>query len=159
MIERTLVLIKPDGVFRGLIGEILARFEKTGLKIVGLKMVWADKKFAEEHYKAHRGKKFFDVTVDYVTQGPIVAMAIEGVHAIQNVRKMVGSTSPHDALPGTIRGDFAHLSLAYADANKKGGRNLIHASDKPETAAQEISLWFKDDELHSYRSSHEDHVL
>src|SRR3989338_1920624 len=104
MIERTFCLIKPDGVFRGLVGEILSRFERAGLKVVGLKMVWADKDFAEKHYEAHRGKKFFDNTIKYITEGPVVAMVIEGVHAIQNVRKLVGSTSPHEALPGTIRG-------------------------------------------------------
>jgi nucleoside-diphosphate kinase len=159
MIERTFVLIKPDGVVRGLIGEVLRRFENAGLKIVGMKMVWADREFAEKHYDAHRGKKFFKPTVDYITQGPVIAMAIEGVHAVQNVRKLVGPTSPHEALPGTIRGDFSHMSLAYADAMNKSGMNILHASDKPETAKKEIQLWFRPEELHTYKTVHESHVF
>ena len=92
MIEKSLVIIKPDGVQRSLVGEIIKRFENTGLKIVGIKMIWADRKFAEEHYKAHKAKPFFKDVVDFITEGPIVAFAVEGVHAVKNVRKMVGST-------------------------------------------------------------------
>ncbi len=159
MIERTFVLIKPDGVARSLIGEILKRFETAGLKLVALKMVWVDEKFASEHYKAHAEKKFFAPTVKYVTEGPVVAMVIEGVAAVHNVRKLVGSTSPHEALPGTIRGDFAHTSMAYADLRNCGGKNLIHASDKLETAKQEIALWFNNKEIHTYKNATEMHTF
>lgn len=159
MIERTLVIIKPDGVARGLIGEVIKRFENAGLKLVAMKMEWVDKKFAEEHYKAHKGKEFFKPTVDFITEGPVVAMVIEGVHAIQNVRKLVGATSPHEAMPGTIRGDFAHVSMAWASKRKIGGKNIIHASDSAQVAKREIELWFKKSELHSHRTVHEEHVF
>ena len=122
MIERTLVLVKPDGVERGLIGEILQRFEKRGLKIVALKMVKVDKDFAEQHYTEditkRRGQHVRDALLNYVIEGPVVAMVIEGVHAVENVRKIVGDTEPKVALPGTIRGDFAHGSNSYADIKK-----------------------------------------
>ena len=159
MIERSLVIIKPDGVQRGLVGEILKRFENTGLKIIGMKMVWADRKFAEEHYKAHKAKPFFKDVVDFITEGPIVAFAIEGVHAVENVRKLVGLTSPNEAAPGTIRGDFAHISMKYASEKGSGGKNLIHASATQKEADDEIKLWFKKDELHSYKTVHEVHVF
>lgn len=159
MIERSLVIIKPDGVQRSLIGEIIKRFENTGLKIIGMKMVWADRKFAEEHYKAHKAKPFFKDVVDFITEGPIVAFVIEGVHAVENVRKMVGSTSPNEAAPGTIRGDFAHISMKYASEKGSGGKNLIHASATKKEADEEIKLWFKKEELHSYKTVHEMHVF
>jgi len=159
MIERNLVIIKPDGVQRGLVGEIIKRFENTGLKIIGMKMVWADRKFAEEHYKAHKAKPFFKDVVDFITEGPIVAFVLEGVHAVENVRKMVGSTSPNEAAPGTIRGDFAHISMKYASEKGSGGKNLIHASATKKEADDEIKLWFKKGELHSYKTVHEMHVF
>ena len=159
MIERSLVIIKPDGVQRELVGEIIKRFENTGLKIIGMKMVWADRKFAEEHYKAHKAKPFFKDVVDFITEGPIVAFAVEGVHAVENVRKMVGSTSPNEAAPGTIRGDFAHISMKYASEKGSGGKNLIHASATKKEADDEIKLWFKKGELHSYKTVHEMHVF
>ena len=159
MIERSLVIIKPDGVQRSLVGEILKRFENTGLKIVGMKMTWADRKFAEEHYRAHKAKPFFKDVVDFITEGPIVAFVVEGVHAVENVRKMVGSTSPNEAAPGTIRGDFAHISMKYASEKGSGGKNLIHASATKKEADDEIKLWFKKDELHSYKTVHEMHVF
>lgn len=159
MIERSLVIIKPDGVQRGLVGEITKRFENTGLKIVGMKMVWADRKFAEEHYKAHKAKPFFKDVVDFITEGPIVTFVIEGVHAVENVRKLVGSTSPNEAAPGTIRGDFAHISMKYASEKGSGGKNLIHASATKKEADEEIRLWFRKEELHSYKTLHEVHVF
>ncbi|MBI2108377.1 nucleoside-diphosphate kinase [Candidatus Woesearchaeota archaeon] len=159
MIERSLIIIKPDGVQRSLVGEIIRRFENTGLKIIGMKMVWADRKFAEEHYKAHKAKPFFKDVVDFITEGPIVALAVQGVHAVDNVRKLVGSTSPHEAMPGTIRGDFAHLSMKYASEKGSGGKNIIHASGSQKEAEQEIKLWFKKNELHSYKTVHEMHVF
>ena len=157
--ERTLILIKPDGVERGLVGEIVKRFENTGLKIVGMKMVWINKKFAQTHYKAHKSKPFFNELVDFITEGPVVAIVLEGVHAIDNVRRLVGTTSPHESPPGTIRGDFAHISMAYASKKNSGGKNVIHASGSKKEADEEIRLWFKKEELHTYTTVHEKHVF
>ena len=159
MIERSLVIIKPDGIERGLIGEILRRFENAGLKILGIKMVWIDKKFAEEHYKAHKSKSFFKELVEFITEGPVVAFVIEGVHAVENARRLVGHTSPHQSAPGTIRGDYAHLSMVWASKKGSGGKNLIHASGSLKEAKEEINLWFKKDELHTYTTVHEKHVF
>ena len=159
MIERSLVIVKPDGVERGLIGEILKRFENAGLKIIGMKMVWIDRKFAEKHYGAHKSKPFFKELVDFITEGPVVAFVLEGVHAVENVRRLVGPTSPHQAAPGTIRGDFAHISMAYASKMGLGGKNIIHASGTLNEAKDEIKLWFSKDELHSYTTVHEKHVF
>lgn len=159
MIEQTLVLIKPDGVQRGLIGEIMHRFENAGLKVAGIKMVWVDKKFAKEHYKAHVGKKFYPGLEAMITEGPVVAMVIEGINAVTQVRKMVGDTEPKGAAPGTIRGDFAHVSYEYADKKGIAIKNLIHASGNKEEAATEVKLWFKKDELHSYKTVHEVHTM
>jgi nucleoside-diphosphate kinase len=138
--ERTLVLIKPDAVQRLLAGRILARFEERGLKIVGLKLVHVDRELAERHYAVHREKPFFAGLVDFITSSPLVAVALDGPNAIAVVRTMVGATRPHEAEPGTIRGDFA-LETA---------QNLIHASDGPDTAAAELALWFADSELIDY---------
>ena len=159
MIERSLVIIKPDGVERSLVGEIIKRLENAGLKIVGMKMLWINKKFAAEHYNAHKSKAFFNELVDFITEGPVVAFAVEGVHAVHNVRRLVGVTSPHEAAPGTIRGDYAHLSMAYASKKKSGGKNVVHASGSRKEADDEIKLWFKKDELHSYSTVHEKHVF
>jgi nucleoside-diphosphate kinase len=138
--ERTLVLIKPDGVQRLLTGRILARFEERGLKLVGLKLVKVDRDLAERHYAVHRERPFFGGLVEFITSSPLVALALEGPNAIAVVRSMVGATRPHEAAPGTIRGDFA-LETA---------QNLVHASDGPETAATELALWFADGELADY---------
>ena len=143
MIERSLVIIKPDGVQRSLVGEILKRFENAGLKIIGMKMVWIGKKFAETHYSAHKAKPFFKELVEFITEGPVVAFVVEGVHAIDNVRRLVGSTSPHEAAPGTIRGDFAHISMAYASKKGLGGKNVIHASGSKREADEEIGFGSK----------------
>ena len=140
MTERTLVLVKPDGVQRLLTGRILARFEERGLKIVGLKLVAVSRDLAERHYAVHREKPFFGGLVDFITSSPLVALALEGPNAIAVVRTMVGATRPHEAAPGTIRGDFA-LETA---------QNLIHASDGAETAAAELALWFTEGELLNY---------
>ena len=140
MTDRTLVLIKPDGVQRLLTGRIVSRFEERGLKIVGLKLVQVDRGLAERHYAIHREKPFFGGLVDFITSSPLVAMVLEGPSAIAVVRSMVGATRPHEAAPGTIRGDFA-LETA---------QNLVHASDGPDTAVSEIALWFGADELVSY---------
>ena len=140
MTERTLVLVKPDGVQRLLVGRILARFEERGLKLVGLKLVHVDRALAERHYAVHREKPFFGGLVEFITSSPLVAVALDGPNAISVVRTMVGATRPNEAAPGTIRGDFA-LETA---------QNLIHASDGAETAAAELALWFDANELVDY---------
>ncbi len=138
--ERTFVMIKPDAVQRGLIGEIITRFERKGIKLVGLKLVDVDRTLAEKHYGIHKGKPFFEPTVSYVTSSPVVAMVLEGDHVIQMVRGMTGKTDPQEALQGTIRGDFGQFI----------GRNIVHASDGPDTAQFEINLWFSPEELAKY---------
>jgi len=159
MIERTLVLVKPDGVQRKLVGEIIARFEKVGLKIVGMKMVWIDKEFSKEHYKAHVGKSFYPFLEEMITEGPVVAMVLEGVHSVEAVRKMVGATEPHQAAPGTIRGDYAHVTTEYANGKKTGVKNLVHASGNDAEAVEEVKLWFKPDEMHTYNTVHDIHLF
>jgi|TARA_Y100000310_G_scaffold345052_1_gene461411 nucleoside-diphosphate kinase len=162
MMERTLVLVKPDGVERGLVGECIDRFEKRGLKIVGLKMVWTDKDHAMKHYtediSKRRGEKVREKLLEFITSGPVVAIAIEGVNSIENVRKIVGSTEPREATPGTIRGDFAHVSYTYADDKNIVVKNLIHASSDSSDAKHEINLWFNDNEMHSYSGVHDKHI-
>lgn len=161
MVEKTLVLFKPDTVQRGLVGEILTRFERVGLKIIGTKMIFPDKDHYYHHYEdigqmvTRRGQKAFDVTLDMMQTGPVIAMVFEGVEAVALVRKMVGGTEPKSALPGTIRGDFSHMSFEYADGKKKGIPNLIHASGDPKEAEQEIDHWFSDSELYDYEAANE----
>ncbi len=140
MIERTLVLVKPDGVQRLLVGRILARYEERGLKIVGLKLVQVDRDLAERHYAVHRERPFFKGLVEFITSAPLVAAVLEGPDAIAVVRAMNGATRPNEAAPGTIRGDLA-LETA---------QNLVHASDGQETAEHEVALWFRADELLEY---------
>ncbi|MBD3309605.1 nucleoside-diphosphate kinase [Candidatus Woesearchaeota archaeon] len=157
--ERTLVLIKPDGVQRGLIGKIIDRFEQAGLKMAGMKMVWVDPKFAKQHYKAHVGKPFYPGLESMITEGPVLAMVLEGLHAVETVRKMVGPTEPKQAPPGTIRGDLAHHSYQYTDKKGIAIKNLIHASGNKEEAEEEINLWFSADEIFEYKTVHEVHVF
>lgn len=159
MIEKTLVLIKPDGVKRGLIGELVRRFEQRGLKIVGMKMVWIDKNFAKKHYAAHIKKSFYKGLEEFMTSGPVVAMVIQGIHAVEIVRKVVGYKEPKSAEIGTIRGDFAHTSYAYSDSKGVTIKNLIHASGTSEEAIIEINLWFKPEEIYDYKTVHEEHVF
>ncbi len=159
LIQRTLVLLKPDAVQRGIMGNIITRFENAGLKVVGMKMMWVDDEFSKKHYSAHVNKPFYKGLEDFITFGPVIAMVIEGIEAIETVRKMVGSTEPKKAMPGTIRGDFAHHSYAYADKKGIAIKNLIHASDSLESAKREIELWFKEKELHTYKTVHELHVF
>lgn len=159
MIEQTLVLVKPDGVARGLTGEILKRFEQRGLKIVGLKMVIVDPDFSKKHYASHIDKEFYKVLEGYILSGPVVAMIIEGVSAVENVRKICGTTEGKSALPGTIRGDFSHVSFNYADSKKMAVKNIIHSSGTVEEAEKEISLWFGLDEIHSYKRADDYHVF
>jgi nucleoside-diphosphate kinase len=159
MIEATLVLVKPDGVMRGLIGEIMRRFEQRGLKIAGLKMVRIDDDFSRQHYIEHIGKAFYKGLEKFITSGPVVALAIEGVDAIELVRKIVGETEPKSATPGTIRGDYAHVSYGHADEKGISIKNLVHASGNKKDAEREINLWFSIEELHSYPVVHDEHVL
>ncbi len=135
--ERTFVMVKPDGVERRLVGEIIRRFENRGLRLVGLKLLQPDRALAEKHYAVHREKPFFQELVDFITGGPVVAMVLEGNQAILLVRNMMGALKPENAQPGTIRGDFT------TDIQT----NLVHGSDAPETAQSEIALWFKPEEL------------
>ena len=139
-LQRTLLLVKPDGVQRQLVGRVITRFEERGLKIVGLKLVHVDRALAEQHYAVHREKPFFRGLVDFITSGPLVAAVLEGPNAIAIVRAMNGATRPHEAAPGSIRGDLA----------VETAQNLVHASDSPENAAAELALWFRPEELLSY---------
>jgi nucleoside-diphosphate kinase len=131
-VQRTLIVLKPDAVQRAIAGELLARFERRGLRIAALRLVKVERALAEKHYAVHKGKFFYDDLVKTISASPVVAAVLEGPNAIAVVRAMVGATRPHEAAPGTIRGDYALVGL----------RNLVHASDAPETAAAEIALWF-----------------
>jgi nucleoside-diphosphate kinase len=154
--QRTLVLIKPEGVQRHLVGKIITRFEDAGIKIIGMKQIWVDKEFAKQHYTEdiaeRRGEKVREMLLDYIIGGPVVAICFEGINVIENVRKIVGGTEPKSAPPGTIRGDFAHVSFAYADKNNLPVKNLIHASGNEKDAKHEVPLWFTEKELHSYKT-------
>ena len=135
--ERTLILVKPDGVQRGLIGSIVSRFEQRGLKLAGMKFLQMSEELASEHYAVHRGKPFYDSLVSYIISAPVVAMVWEGNDAIAAARKTMGKTNPAEAEPGTIRGDFG----------MEIGRNLVHGSDSPENAIKEVGLFFEREEL------------
>ena len=140
-VERTLVLVKPDGVLRRLVGEVIARIERKGLKIVALKMIQLDRETAERHYAVHKGKPFYESLVRFITSGPVVAMVVEGESAINVVRNLMGPTSGLKAPPGSIRGDFS-LSIQF---------NIVHGSDSPDSAKYEIPIFFKEEEILSYR--------
>ena len=139
--ERTFVMIKPDAVQRGLIGDIISRFEKKGIKIVAMKLVSVSKELAEKHYGIHKGKPFFEPTVKYITSSPVISIVLEGNNVIEMVRNMMGKTDPQKAELGSIRGDFGQFI----------GRNIVHGSDSAETAEFEINLWFKQEEIASYK--------
>ena len=149
MSQRTLILIKPDGVQRGLVGTLIQRYEQRGLRICGLKMVHVDRQLAERHYGVHREKPFFGGLVDFIVSSPLVALAVEGPNAVAVCRAINGATRPHEAAPGSIRGDFA----------LETGQNLVHASDSPETAESELALWFGADELFEYERAIDRWVL
>ncbi|MBS3167546.1 nucleoside-diphosphate kinase [Candidatus Woesearchaeota archaeon] len=189
--ERSLVLIKPDGVKRHLSGEIIYRFERKGLKIVAMKMVYVNKEFALNHYPVTEewykkvgsntlddskkygiepietmgtedpieiGKKVHNWNVEFLTSGPVIAIVLEGPHAIENIRKIAGSTVPNLAAPGTIRGDLASSSALSANIKNRAIYNLVHSSGDQEEAKREIELWFDDREIHSYKGSQEEHI-
>lgn len=160
-IEKTLVVFKPDALQRGIVGEILTRFERVGLKIVATKMISPNREHYHKHYEeigkmiTRRGEHAFDVTLDHMLTGPVIAMVFEGVEAVQLVRKLVGTTEPKSSAPGTIRGDFSHMSFVYADDVNRGIPNLIHASGDDKEAIEEIAHWFSDDEIYEYAMLHE----
>lgn len=162
--ERTLIILKPDAVKRGIIGDIISRFERAGLKIIGTKMIRPDYDQFYHHYEgiskmiSRRGEKPFNVTLEMMQSGPVVAFVLEGLSAVGTVRKMVGDTEPQKALPGTIRGDYAHMGFGHADERGVGVPNLIHASGDPEEAEQEIAHWFSDSELFEYNTVHEEYT-
>ncbi len=187
--EKTLVLVKPDGVMRGLAGEVMSRFEKRGLKIIAIKMVWPTREHIHKHYPSYDGwfesvgsrtKEFFEAKsidikehfgtdnhievgkqikewlADYLTQGPVVAMVVKGMHAITTVRKLVGHTYPIEAMPGTIRGDFSVDTPSAANVEKRVVKNIVHASGNDVEAKHEIEQWFSPEEIHDYKRAEED---
>jgi len=140
IVEKTFIILKPDAVQRQLVGEIISRFERHGLKIVAMKFLQVSNALAEEHYAVHKERPFFKSLIEYITASPVVALVLEGPNAIKMARNVVGATNPLDANPGTIRGDFG----------MEIGRNLVHASDGPDTAKAEIALWFGEENLVEY---------
>jgi nucleoside-diphosphate kinase len=162
-LQQTLVLVKPDGVARGLTGEVIKRFEQRGLKMVALKLVQVKMDHAKQHYTdditKRRGEKVRTMLLDFITEGPVVAMIIEGVDAIENVRKLTGATESKSAAPGTIRGDYTHVSYSHADEKEIPVRNVIHASGDEADAKHEVALWFSIDELCDYKRTDEAHVF
>src|SRR3989338_3970331 len=159
--ERTLIVFKPDTVQRGIVGEILSRFEKAGFKIVGAKMLLPSQEDYFHHYEtigkmiSRHNQKIFDITVEMMNEGPVIAFVLEGVEAVSFVRKMVGATESKSALPGTIRGDYSHMSFAHADKEEVGLPNLLHASGDAAEAKLEIAHWFSENEIFDYETAHE----
>ncbi|MBI3589675.1 MAG: nucleoside-diphosphate kinase [Candidatus Liptonbacteria bacterium] len=156
--ERTLVLLKPDVLERGIIGEIVTRFERVGAKLIGLKLLASAKDTASLHYTddlaKRRGEKVRELMIEMLTSGPIVAIVLEGIEMVEIARKMVGTTEPKSAAPGTIRGDYAHVSFKHADGKGIGVFNLIHASGSAEEAKAEINVWFKPEELVNHQPAY-----
>ncbi|MFB6202902.1 MAG: nucleoside-diphosphate kinase [Candidatus Nanohaloarchaea archaeon] len=157
-VERTFIALKPDTVKRGLVGNIVSRFEDAGFKIAGMKMVWATDQLLEQHYEEHVDKDFYEGLAEYMKEGPIVAMVLEGVHAAKNARKIVGDTDASEAAPSTIRGQYGHMSMEHADTAGKNYKNIIHAAE-PGEAEKEIGIWFSEDELHEYETAQEQEVM
>lgn len=141
--DRTLAMVKPDGVQRGLIGDIISRFERKEITVAALKMMQITPELAEKHYEEHKGKPFFDDLVSFITSGPVAAMVLTGENVVPRVRIMMGATNPMEAAPGTIRGDYA-MSI---------NKNIVHGSDSTESAQREISLFFKEDEILTYKKA------
>lgn len=163
-IERSLVLLKPDTLERGLVGEILQRFERVGLKIIGMKMLQPTQGHAEQHYTEdlaiRQGENVRNMMIKMLTTSPVVAVVLEGIEAVEVIRKMIGSTQPIAAAPGTIRGDYAHVSFKHANADPNGNLyNLIHGSATPEEAKTEIAVWFTEDELIDHNPVYTKHTL
>jgi nucleoside-diphosphate kinase len=157
-VETTFVALKPDTVKRGLTGEILSIIEDSGMKISGMKMVQATDQLLEQHYEEHVDKPFYEGLADYMKEGPIVAVAVEGVHAVKNMRKIIGDTDAREAHPATIRGKYGHMSMEHADDAGTNYKNLVHASEDLEAAREELKIWFSEDELHDFQLAHEEEV-
>jgi nucleoside-diphosphate kinase len=160
-IERTLVLLKPDAVTRGLVGRVLARFEVALLKIVACKMVWMDADRSRQHYfdlEERYGPEVYNAVATFMQTGPVFALVLEGIDAVAIVRKLVGATYPDQAAPGTIRGDLAHQSRAYANANRLPVANLVHASANSDDAKREIDVWFNENDMYDYQTLAERYV-
>jgi nucleoside-diphosphate kinase len=160
-LEQTLVLLKPDAVARGLVGRVIARFENALLKIVAAKMVWMDADLAKRHYfdlEERFGPAVFNAMAEFMETGPVIALVLEGVEAVAVTRKLVGSTYPDQAAPGTIRGDFAHMSRGYANERHIAVANLVHASGNVEEAQREIEVWFAKDEIQDYQTAAQRYV-
>ena len=161
--QRTLVLLKPDALQRGIVGEIITRFERVGAVIAGMKLLVSGEDAARKHYTddlaQRRGEAVREMMVKMLTSGPIVAIVAEGIDMVEVTRKMVGDTQPKTAAPGTIRGDYSHVSYARADESGKGIFNLIHASGSPEEAEVEIGVWFKQEELVEFKPSYADYTV
>jgi nucleoside-diphosphate kinase len=159
--ERTLIIFKPDAVQRGIVGEILSRFEKAGFKIVGAKMLMPDYEHYFHHYEtigkmiSRHNQNIFDITLEMMNEGPVIAFVLEGIEAVAFVRRMVGATESKSALPGTIRGDYSHMSFVHADKEDIGLPNLLHASGDVEEAKAEITHWFSENEIFNYEATHE----
>ena len=145
--EKTFVMFRPHAVQRGIVGEIISRFEKAGLKIIGMKFIHIDGDFSKKHYESLLDKPFYDALEDMIVAGPVVAIVLEGAGSVSFVRKMVGDTEPSKSPPGTIRADFAHMSYERADSTNRAVMNVVHASDSKESAQREIALWFSQAEL------------
>lgn len=160
-LERTLVVLKPDSVGRSIIGEVISRFERAWLHIIGMKMLMPDQEFLHQHYEgigkvlSRHGQKIFDITLEMMKKAPVVAIVLEWVEVVEYVRKIVWSTEPKSAAPGTIRGDYAHMSYGYADEVEMGIPNLVHASGNAEEAIEEIKHWFSEQEMFAYEPLHQ----
>lgn len=160
-VERTLVLLKPDAVARGLAGPVLTRFENALLKVVAAKMVWMDADLTRRHYfdlEDRFGPDVYNAMAAFMQTGPVIALVLEGVDAVACTRKLVGATYPDQAAPGTIRGDYAHMSRAYANSHKVAVANLVHASGNAEEARREIDVWFAKEEIYEYQTASERYV-
>ena len=159
--QKTLIIFKPDAVARGIVGELITRFERAGFKIVGTKMLEPSEEHYFEHYegigtlKTRKGDEIFNSQLASMQDGPVIAMVLEGVEAVESVRKMVGDTEPKSALPGTIRGDYAHVTYGQASSIGRGVANILHASADADEAKKEIAHWFAETELHDYNAVHE----
>lgn len=162
--EQTLIILKPDAVKRGVVGEILSRFERAGLKIIGCKMAQPTNEQYHEHYEgiskmiSRRGQSAFDSTLAMMQEGPVIVCVLEGIKSVSLVRKMVGDTEPEKAAPGTVRGDYAHMGFEHANNEGIGVPNVIHASGSPDEAKQEIAHWFSQSELFKYETVHENYT-
>lgn len=158
--QKTLIIFKPDAVMRGIVGEILTRFERVGLKIVAAKMLQPDYEHYYEHYegigtlKTRKGEEIFETQMREMQQGPVIAMVLEGVGAVEQVRKMVGPTEPKSAAPGTIRGDYAHMTYGHASSAERGVPNVLHASADADEAEKEVAHWFSESEIVDYDNVH-----